>query len=99
MPALSYTAYSGAAKTINADHTKTIKRSAKAPAYTSGGSTHRVKVGNAAGYHPHIRRAEKQPRWSNKRGLGRLSALHAHVLPKPYASVMSIQHTDLSVLG
>ena len=83
MPAQSYKAYSGAAKKVIADHTKAIKRPAKAPAYTSGGSTHRVKVGKAAGYHPHIRRAEQQPRWGNKRGLGRLSALHAHVLPKP----------------
>ena len=99
MPALAYTAYSGAAKKISSGHNKPLKRPSMAPAYTSGGSTHRVKVGKAAGCHPHIRRAERQPRWSNKRGLGRLSALHAHVLPKPYASVLSIQHTYLSVLG
>ena len=98
MPAVKYTAYSAAGKKLVSGHGKSLKRPAVAPAYTSGGSTHRVKVGKAAGYHPHSRRAEQQPRWSNKRGLGRLSALHAHVLPKPYASVLSIQHNNLSVL-
>ena len=94
MPASSFRSVSAAATPISIGHNKVLKKPVSAPAYTSGGSTHRVKVGKAAGYHPP---SDPSARWSTKRGLVPLTVLHAHAMSRSHAPAMLISHTDLSM--